>query len=181
MEWHDQMLRSVGDYALPERPIMPRDPEAARILVERVGGDRPLATITVSAGNPEKAYAADGWAEIAQGLMARGYRVVFLGGPGDPVIELPGTVDLVSKLALPSTLEAVRLSAIHLAGDTGTGHMAAAVGVPAVSVFGPTDPVTFRPFTKPQGRVLRHDDRDTASVPPVGDPGGGAGADLVGR
>lgn len=165
VEWHDQMLRSVGDYVLPERPIMPRDPEAARTLVERVGGDRPLATITVSAGNPEKAYAVEGWAEVAQGLQARDYRVAFLGGPGDPVVELPGALDLVGQLALPSTLEAVRLSAVHLAGDTGTGHMAAALGVPVVSVFGPTDPVAYRPFTE-LGRVLRNG-RETSAVCPT--------------
>lgn len=165
VEWYARLLETVGDYTIPERPLMPRDPEAARVLVERIGGDRPLATITVSAGQPEKAYPEAGWREVAEGMLARGYRVAFLGGPTDRPIEMPDTVDLVGKLALSSTLEAVRLSAVHLAGDTGNGHMAAALGVPVVSVFGPTDPSAFRPFTA-QGRVLRHD-RDPGSVSPT--------------
>ncbi|MBC8063619.1 MAG: hypothetical protein H7Y17_02220, partial [Chlorobia bacterium] len=41
-------------------------------------------------------------------------------------------------------MSAVAHSTIHLAADTGTGHMAAAFGVPFVSVFGPTDPKLFR-------------------------------------
>jgi ADP-heptose:LPS heptosyltransferase len=164
IEWYGEALRSVGDYAIPERPIMPRDEDAARNLIERIGGDRPLATITVSAGHPDKAYHQQGWIEVAHGLMARGYRVAFLGGPTDTPIMLPDTVDLVGKLALGSTLEAVRLSAIHLSGDTGNGHMAAALGVPAVSVFGPTDPVAFRPYTD-QGIVLHKGERTDAVTP----------------
>ncbi|RYG27033.1 hypothetical protein EON82_00825, partial [bacterium] len=126
--------------------------------------DRPLATITVSAGHPDKAYHANGWVEVAHGLMARGYRIAFLGGPTDKPIELPDTVDLVGKLALGSTLEAVRLSAIHLSADTGNGHMAAALGIPAVSVFGPTDPTAYRPYTQ-NGVVLRNGDRTDAVTP----------------
>ena len=177
VEWYGEMLQTVGDYRLPERPFMPRDPESARVLVERVGGDLPLATITVSAGQPEKAYPLAGWSKVAQGLLDRGYRVAFLGGPTDRPIELPNTVDLVGKLALASTLEAVRLSAIHLAGDTGNGHLAAALGVPVVSVFGPTDPAAFRPFTE-LARVLRNGP-ETGSVRP--EEVLAAVRDLVGR
>jgi ADP-heptose:LPS heptosyltransferase len=165
VEWYGRVLQTLGDYQIPDRPIMPRDPDAAQGIIERVGGDQPLATITVSAGHSNKAYYADGWVEVAQGLMARGYRVAFLGGPTDRGIEVPGSVDLVGKLALSSTLEAVRLSALHVSADTGNAHMAAAVGVPTVSVFGPTDPVAFRPFHK-EGRVLRNG-VDPASVTPA--------------
>ena len=164
VEWHGELLRMIGDYHLPERPIMPFDPEAAQSLVDRIGGELPLATITVSAGQPEKAYPEAGWCEVAEGLIARGYRVAFLGGPSDHAIEMPGTVDLVGKLTLASTLEAVRLSAVHLAADTGSGHIAAAVGVPVVSVFGPTNPAIFRPFT-PRGLALRRDRTPSAIHP----------------
>ena len=164
VEWYGRLLSEFGDYAIPETPPMPYDEAAARGIVERVGGDRPLATITVSAGQREKAYPAEGWAEVAQGLVARGFRVAFLGGPTDRPIEAPDTVDLVGRLALGTTLEAVRLSAVHLAADTGNGHLAAALGVPVVSVFGPTNPVEFRPYTE-RGRVLR-DGPNPGSVPP---------------
>lgn len=165
VEWYGRVLQTFGDYHMPDRPIMPRDTDAAQAIIEKVGGDQPLATITVSAGHSNKAYHAAGWTEVAQGLVTRGYRVAFLGGPTDRGIEVPGTVDLVGKLALASTLEAVRLSAIHVSADTGNGHMAAAVGVPSVSVFGPTDPIAFRPYS-PDNRVLRNG-VDPASVSPA--------------
>ena len=164
IEWYGEVLGKVGDYALPERPIMPYDAEAARNLAESLGGDLPLATITVSAGHENKAYYSQGWIEVAHGLMARGYRVAFLGGPTDTPIVIPGTIDLVGKLALGSTLEAVRLSTVHVSADTGNGHMAAAVGVPTVSVFGPTDPAAFRPYTD-RGIVLHKGERPDAVTP----------------
>jgi ADP-heptose:LPS heptosyltransferase len=49
----------------------------------------------------------------------------------------------------------VAASELHLAGDTGTGHMAAAYGVPVVSVFGHMEPVKYRPYTD-AGVVLRN-------------------------
>ena len=164
IEGYGALLGEFGDFTIPERPLMPHDPEAARTLAERLGGERPLATISVSAGSPDKAYPEAGWTRVAEGLLARGYRVAFLGGPNDRAIPLPETVDLVGKLALSSTIEAIRLSALHLAADTGNGHLAAAVGVPVVSVFGPTNPAVYRPYT-PDGRVLR-EGRATADVAP---------------
>jgi ADP-heptose:LPS heptosyltransferase len=142
---------------------MPLRPELWEAIRDRFEG-RPLASISVSAGHPDKAYPAANWHEVAQGLLARGFAVAFLGGPTDSPIELPGTHDLVRKLPLESTMAVVANSRIHLCGDTGTGHMAAAYGVPVVSVFGPTDPCQFRPYTT-NGIVL-HEGPETAQIAP---------------
>jgi ADP-heptose:LPS heptosyltransferase len=61
-------------------------------------------------------------------------------------------------------MAAVALSSVHLAADTGTGHIAAAYGTPVVSVFGPTQPQNYRPYTD-RGIVLRGPE-DTTNVPP---------------
>ena len=164
VEWHAHVLQSLGDYPYPERPIMPCDPKAARLLGERLGDGRPLATIAVSTGRPSKSYPEEGWGEVAQGLIERGYRVAFLGGAADRAVEVADAIDWVGKLDLTSTLEAVRLSAVHLAADTGTGHIAAALGVPVVSIFGPTDPAEYRPYTH-RGRTLRQGDRTSSVLP----------------
>jgi ADP-heptose:LPS heptosyltransferase len=155
VEWNHQVLRTFGDFDLPERPIMPC------VEVER---DPRLVTISVSAGQPAKAYPAEGWADVAAKLLAQGYRVAFLGGPTDAPIDVAGTESYVGSLPLDRTMGMVVGSRLHLAGDTGTGHMAAAYGVPVVSVFGPTDPAVYRPFT-PHGVVLRESVR-TADVSP---------------
>ena len=139
-------LQSFGEFTLPERPIMPDDAGTQR--------DPKLVTISVGAGSKAKMWVPERWSAVATGMLSRGYDVILLGGPDDPRLELPGATDLVAKIPLAETINWVARSAVHLAADTGTGHMAAAYGVPVVSVFGPSDERRFRPFTQ-MGRVLR--------------------------
>jgi ADP-heptose:LPS heptosyltransferase len=162
VEWNHEVLRSLGEFELPIRPLMPLRDDAWEAARAHLGEGR-LASISVSAGQPDKAYPADRWREVASQLVQDGFQVVFLGGPTDSPIEVPGTLDLVRKLPLDQTMAVVAHSTLHLAGDTGSGHMAAAYGVPVVSVFGPTNPDVYRPYTD-LGIVLR-EGRDTSNVP----------------
>jgi ADP-heptose:LPS heptosyltransferase len=155
VEWNHQVLKTFGDFVLPERPLMP--------IFDSVPQEN-LVTISVSAGQSDKAYPAEHWGVVAEALVKDGHRVAFLGGPTDTPILVDGAEDFVGKLGLERTMEMVAGSQLHLAGDTGTGHMAAAYGVPVVSVFGPTDPDIYRPFTA-DGAVLR-EGRRTADVKP---------------
>ncbi|MGV3613703.1 MAG: glycosyltransferase family 9 protein [Fimbriimonas sp.] len=162
VEWNHEVLCTFGDFELPVHPLMPLRDEPWEAARGHLGAGR-IASISVSAGQPDKAYASDRWREVAASLVRDGFQVVFLGGPTDSPIDAPGTVDLVRKLPLDQTMAVVAHSAIHLAGDTGTGHMAAAYGVPLVSVFGPTDPAVFRPYS--DLAVVLREGRDTSNVP----------------
>ena len=57
-------------------------------------------------------------------------------------------------MSLEESLAWVAASRLHLAADTGTGHAAAAYGVPTLSVFGPTDDQKFRPWGE-SARLLK--------------------------
>jgi len=144
VDWHIRTLRAFGDFEKPLRPIMPTPPPRQSRLV----------TISTSAGHPSKVYPAEKWKYVARELQQDGFHIVFLGGPGDPKVHLDGATDYVGKLPLADSMAMVAASELHLAGDTGTGHIAAAYGVPVVSVFGHMDPLKYRPFTD-QGVVLR--------------------------
>lgn len=151
-----------GDFTMPERPVMPKTlPKVDLGIAE----DRPIATISTGAGAFMKQYPAPQWAQVAKGLISRGFTVVFLGAAPDPRVQVPDAVDRVAQWNLAETLSAVANSSIHLAADTGTGHMAAALGVPFVSVFGPTDPKLYRPYSA-KGIVLRCSERP-GDVPPA--------------
>jgi ADP-heptose:LPS heptosyltransferase len=89
----------------------------------------------------------ENWKVVARHLLELGYQVMFLGGPGDQAIDVDGAIDFVGKFKIRETMAAVSLSAIHVCGDTGTGHIAAAYGTPVVSVFGHELPEIFRPYT----------------------------------
>ncbi|HEY3781179.1 MAG TPA: glycosyltransferase family 9 protein [Fimbriimonadaceae bacterium] len=141
-----QMASLIGDFDVSTEPIMPRLELLPDIPWKPAIGR--LATISTSAGHPKKCYSAAAWGEVARLLQQQGFQVAFLGGCGDPSPELPGVMSWVGKLSLGATMRAVANSAVHLAADTGTGHMAAAYGVPVVSVFGYTNQTKYRPYTQ---------------------------------
>ena len=112
-----------------------------------------LITISVGAGLAVKMWPTDRWQAVGAALLSRGFEIALLGGPDDPRVDLPGARDYVAKLPLAMTMSLVSRSVLHLAADTGTGHMAAAFGVPVVSIFGAENEAKFRPYTR-LGRVL---------------------------
>jgi len=138
-------LRTLGDFPGDATPIMPNLCDLPDEVEEAVSGR--LATISISAGHPKKCYPAHHWEQVACELSARGFGVAFLGGPEDVGLIQPEVHNWIGRLTLEQTLAVVARSRVHLAADTGTGHMAAAYGVPVVSVFGYTDKEESRPYT----------------------------------
>ena len=57
-----------------------------------------------------------------------------------PFVNLAGSTNLKQLAAV------LKHSAAHVCGDTGSGHLAAALGKPVVSLIGPTDPERVCPY-----------------------------------
>ncbi|MGV9212528.1 HAD-IIIA family hydrolase [Micromonospora sp. RB23] len=118
-------------------------------------------------------------ARIAGALTAAGHRVLVTGGPDERTVtarvaaaggtDLGGTTDLAGLAALVSDAAAV------VVGNTGPAHLAAAAGVPVVSLFAPTVPFgQWGPYRVPTVRLgdASAPCRDTraASCPVPGHP-----------
>jgi ADP-heptose:LPS heptosyltransferase len=93
-------------------------------------------------------------AGVIRQLLARSddVRVLIFIGP-DEMDLLPRfralrhpRVVLATGLKLPVIAGLIGKSKVLLAGDSGLGHIGAAVGVPVVSLFGPTYPQRIRPW-----------------------------------
>ena len=77
-----------------------------------------------------------------------GRDIVVCPGPGDEQAQaraLPGVI-VLDGLGLGAYLALLGRAALVLSNDTGPGHMAAATGVPVLSLFGPSDPRIFGPW-----------------------------------
>jgi len=85
-----------------------------------------------------------------------------LWGPGEEglagaVVETSGGAARVAPpTRLADLLALSRAASLMVSGDTGPLHIAAAVGTPAVSLFGPTDPQRNGPWNADDVSVSRY-------------------------
>jgi heptosyltransferase-2 len=139
-------------------------PEGARILLDR--GARPgrpvVALCPGSTNSRAKRWPAERFAAVADMLAERGGAEVVLIGAGEE-LEISEEVArrmrarpvvLTGRTDLAQTTAVLAYSDLLLTNDTGPAHVAAAVGCPVVVVFGPTNPLTTRPFS-PTAEVVR--------------------------
>ena len=111
---------------------------------------------------PNKRWYTDRFGELAAFLReVRGFVPFVLWGPGEEplaraVIESSnGTAVLAPATRLADLVEICRSAALMVSGDTGPLHIAAAVGTPIVSIFGPTDPARNGPWSADDITVSR--------------------------
>jgi lipopolysaccharide heptosyltransferase II len=100
------------------------------------------------------------FAGVASHLRERGLRPIVLGSPADA--EMAAAVSAAAGWAIPSLVARDRPEllpsllarlACLVSGDTGVAHLAAAVGTPTVTLFGPTDPRLTAPRSRGARRI----------------------------
>lgn len=110
-------------------------------------GDNVIAGINAGSAWPTKRWPAENWARLIKRLVAeRPGKVLLVGGPGErdwnaEIERLAGPancLNLTGKTSMPELMEAIRPLKIFISNDSGPMHIAAALGVPAVGIFGPT-------------------------------------------
>ena len=112
-----------------------------------------IVAINPSAGWPSKRWPSKRYARVADHLVLKfGARVLILWGPGEKPLaeEVAGGMAEKSVLACESNLKSLMVllnrCRLLISGDTGPLHMAAALGVPTVALFGPSDPHRNGPY-----------------------------------
>jgi lipopolysaccharide heptosyltransferase II len=123
---------------------------ADRVLrAHGIDPDRPLLGISPGANWETKRWPADRFAGVAQRALATGLQVAVQGSEAEAQLgrliarEAPGAVDLSGKLDLPALGGFISRCSAFVANDSGPMHMARALGVPTLALFGSTDPGMF--------------------------------------
>jgi heptosyltransferase-1 len=138
-----------------EMPLaqFPRDPEAEARIKQRLADNRirEFAILNAGAGWSAKRWLAERYGEVARKLADRGIRSILNYGPGEEelvrVVELASNGTALSMNCTISELIALtRRARIFIGGDTGPLHLAAALRVPVVGIYGPTDPLRNGPY-----------------------------------
>jgi heptosyltransferase-3 len=103
-----------------------------------------------------KQWPAEHFRRVVEGLLSDNVQVILTGSDSSSdrsQIEqvrgsdaLPGLLDVSGQLSMPQLRTLLERVDAYLGPDTSVTHLAAAVGVPIVTVFGPTNPQDFGPW-----------------------------------
>ena len=119
-------------------------------------GDGPLVVLHpgTSAFGRFKRWPADRFGQLAAELKgARGARCVVTRGPDEDAIAeqvaaaSAGAASIAPPFSFGPLVELLRRAQLVIAGDTGPLHVAAVMDRPVVAIFGPKDPVVYRPYS----------------------------------
>ncbi|MBW2700822.1 MAG: lipopolysaccharide heptosyltransferase II [Deltaproteobacteria bacterium] len=108
--------------------------------------DARLVGLCIGSVWPTKRWPAVYFASLAEFLRARNYTPVLMGGPKERSIarEIEGVLGQTLLSCVGNRLSETAALLEHcdmvVGGDSGLTHMARALGVPTVIIFGPTDP-----------------------------------------
>ncbi|HET9531426.1 MAG TPA: lipopolysaccharide heptosyltransferase II [Blastocatellia bacterium] len=150
--------------AQPSLHVSPEEKERARRLLASCGvavdsprdeSSRILALNPGATNSRAKRWLPDRFAETADRLATHhGFRTIILGSAGDAEVAEKVARLMRSRPALLAgrttiaELKAVlACSRLVISNDTGTAHVSAALAVPTVVVFGPTEHVSTRPLS----------------------------------
>jgi heptosyltransferase-2 len=135
-------------------------------LLSKLGADAAPPLLVLSPGaayGPAKRWPAARFAELAALFQKRkNAAVVIVGSASESNLAaeissalLPKPLDLTGKTTLPQLMAVISRARLFVSNDSGPMHLANALGVPVVGVFGPTDPAVTGPFEPPAAVVKK--------------------------
>ncbi len=195
-----RMVDRCAALALPKHADRPREwplpqlavpHDALPIWRARMGltaDGRPVAVLAPGAVGPSKRWPAASYGEVARRFLAEGFAVWIVGGPDEKTLaaQIAGAEPAIRDLTgadLRNAILALAAANVAISNDSGLLHVAAAIGTPAVGIFGPTSPwhwaplnpiaavietatnVSCRPCHKPTCRLGHH--RCMREIPPT--------------
>lgn len=150
LELWDNFLRHFGLNAPPDRKPLPN----------AGGPGGPIGLIAGSENNPEKRWPVAHWRTLIEARPAD--RFVLFGTANDQPITRAIAAgfetrveDLAGRTSLPDYCARLQACSLLVTNDTGGMHLANALGVPLIALFGPTNPVRTGPVFAAPATILQ--------------------------
>ncbi len=143
----------------------PADPNALGVV-------GPFVVVNAGAGWVTKRWPPQSFASLIDALAEKGLTSVLIGGKAgadvyaaNAVIEQCSSrpVSLLGKTSVTELIAVIAQAKAHIGGDTGSTHIAAAVGVPAIGLYSITNPLRSCPYGQ-RARCL-YDPSGLANIP----------------
>jgi heptosyltransferase I len=129
----------------------PLDADAHEHVDALLRGSSDFAILNPGAGWGAKPWPAERYGVIARELARDGVRSFVNFGPGEEALasaveEASGGTARRISCSIAELIALTRRARLLIGGDTGPMHLAAALKVPVVAIFGPTNPARNGPF-----------------------------------
>jgi ADP-heptose:LPS heptosyltransferase len=154
VDLHRDLLEALGVGARGSEPalmVSPGERAAALARLGAVGAAAPRVLVHPGAHEPSQRWAPEKFAEVIARLTeAAAAACLVAGGPGEEAIvrrvaDLTADAIPLGSLSVRELLAVTGACDLFVGNNSGPLHLAAALGVPTLSVMGPTDPVRFAP------------------------------------
>ena len=137
---------------------------AKKYFKENFPGNKLVVGIIPSGGWESKRCDAEKWIEICQAILKE-YDAFFLvlWGPGDEKDseyikeKLNEKAVIAPKTSIREMAALINECSVIIANDSGPMHISAALGVPTLGIFGPTDPEKQGPYSQNSSYVIKED------------------------
>jgi len=180
VDYYLKIIQTIAASETQVRFVFPRDPVAAgsinSLLTSCAVKPDNYAVFIPGSAHSDKCWPTQRFAVLADRIASQFQLSIVAAGTASerdivesiknqanvPIADLAGQTSLSGLIAL---LKAARLV---VSNDTGPGHIAAALGVPLVMIFGRSNPARVAPYSRPQcvvavepdGRGLQPDSSD---------------------
>jgi heptosyltransferase I len=149
------------------RVEFPHDPRAESRTDRELASHslRDFAILNPGAGWGAKRWPAERYGRVAAALAADGLRSVINFGPGEESLardaeSASNGAAIPLQCSMGELIALTRRAKLFIGGDTGPLHLAAALAIPVVAIFGPTDPARNGPYGT-RSIVLRNPESPT--------------------
>jgi heptosyltransferase-2 len=159
----------TGERGVENRDVQPRlrvgEREKEQALLKfQISNPSPILILNPGATNSRaKRWLPERFAQTADRLAERNaFQTIIVGAAGDAVVAdetarlmRSRAVVLAGRTTVAELKAILACASLALSNDTGTAHISAALGVPTVVVFGPTEHVSTRPLSDVAAIVRR--------------------------
>jgi heptosyltransferase I len=131
------------------------DRQQVTSMLESEGVSGAFVVMNAGAGWITKRWNPEHFAVLSDLLHEKGIQTVFIGGKAQGDIDAANSVfeqcsekpiSLLGKTNIRQLIALISLSNAHVGGDTGSTHIAAALGTPAIGLYSITKPVRSCPY-----------------------------------
>lgn len=171
------VARSVGGSGNVAEFGLKPNPFALDSVREKIGEVRPFVVLNGGAGWVSKRWPADSFGKLIDRLAEMGLESLLIGGPSEADRAVGTEIEsnakskprnLIGQTNIEELVALLSLAKAHVGGDTGSTHMAAAIGIPAIGLYSITKPIRSCPYGQIERCLynpvsLRHIDVDSVA------------------